>query len=316
MATPNFMQILKQSSKASATEKEEKKPLPAFLIPKKETSSEKKVDEKVEAESVISENVANESVAVTESVSAETEKNEEPKTAESSEETKQVEETKPIEETKVDLVEAVKEVDVEVEKAEEVKAEEPQKKKRGRKKSKAPVAVSNFDEELDDIHVIEYEKAIELIASKIVDPKWESLKQDICEKLNAIMITSDMNEARLKECVAQLNEIYQMVWFEYQGVKSRYERLASKEPEGLIKITKKLNSGDGTNAESRERAGIAACMNYRDPESGNVINLYDLFNIVSEHYIFLDSVIKNIEFKKSILVTMNGALKIEADLTK
>ena len=57
-------------------------------------------------------------------------------------------------------------------------------------------------------------------------------------------------------------------------------------------------------------------MNYRDPESGNVINLYDLFNIVSEHYIFLDSVIKNIEFKKSILVTMNGALKIEADLTK
>lgn len=158
-----------------------------------------------------------------------------------------------------------------------------------------------------------FKEALEKACPRLIDEEWEQLKQDLSEELLAIKIEADLNPAGLKHVACQLDTLKQKVWYELQAIKSTYDYLGSKEPEGLLRRVKRLN-GTGCNVEEREKSGILACYNYTD-EEGNAINLYQLFFSVSERYNFLNSIVEQIEFKNKLLILMNGALKLEKDLT-
>ena len=330
-----FMNMMKKSagtSPAKTTEEVQKKTVPTFLTIKSSESKSKEEQQKEvveKKESGVKQQIVK--PAKEETIEAKIEEDSVKETENQEEQVASEENSK-----EVTVEEDSKEVAVEKEKAveedskevkQEVVEEQPKKKRTRRKKAEIEAdkanQVSESNEETDSEsivenysdsdHITDYETAVNAISSQIVDPEWEELKQDLAESVNAINITADINVAGVKNALADLNSVYQKAWYEFQAVKTKYNELAGKEPDGLIRQIKRLN-GTGNNAESRERAGILACKNYKPNGSDEVVDLYSLFSIVSERYIFLEAVINNIEFKRNLLITMNGLLKLENDL--
>ena len=325
-----FMNMMKKSagtSPAKTTEEVQKKTVPTFLTIKSSESKSKEEQPKEVVEKKES-GVKQQIVKPTkeETIEAKIEEDSVKETENQEEQVASEENSK-----EVTVEEDSKEVAVEEEAKEEVKQkvveEQPKKKRTRRKKAEIEADKANQASESneetdsesivenysDSDHITDYETAVNAISSQIVDPEWEELKQDLAESVNAINITADINVAGVKNALADLNSVYQKAWYEFQAVKTKYNELAGKEPDGLIRQVKRLN-GTGNNAESRERAGILACKNYKPNGSDEVVDLYSLFSIVSERYIFLEAVINNIEFKRNLLITMNGLLKLENDL--
>jgi hypothetical protein len=257
-------------------------------------------------------------------------KTEEVKTGEVKVETANVE-TKAETPTK-DIVADIKESDKETKVIAEEKAETKKSdvtsapiKGKGSRKSAANTAKNKPEPEVkDDMNEasaeaismptteITYVEAMEYIASPFVDAEWESYKEEIQKDLDDIQIDDDMNPATLKSTVGKLSRLRNKVWNNYQGMKSQYEAMSSKEPEGLIERVKKISLA-GNNDLERKKAGVEACMNYTD-KSGKNINLYEVLDETRSRYNFLKTVMDSIEYKRSVLVTMNGALKIEQSL--
>lgn len=230
------------------------------------------------------------------------------------------------EQEKTNLVTDMKAEEAPAKKVEEKKAVEPKsaakkadskpaakaKKKNAKAKAEPVEKVDGFVMDIPTTS-ISYAEAIESVTSPFVDPDWEIYKENVQNDLNEIVIEDDMNPATLKSAVSKLTRIRNRVWNDFQSTKSQYELLASKEPEGLIERVKRTNLGDATNDMQRKKAGVEACMNYTD-KSGNIINLYELLDETRARYNFLKAVMDSVEYKRSVLVTMNGALKIESNL--
>lgn len=212
----------------------------------------------------------------------------------------------------------------EVKEAQAEKKEETQKtatpKKNNRRNTsgnkKKETDSSNTEEEATFYEIptteADYAEAVEAIRSPFRDETWEAFKAEIQEDLANINVTDDLNPGTLKVIIAELSILRDKIWFPLQEAKMEFERYASKEPEGLIERVKRINSGSGNNETERRRAGILACMNYET--TAGKVNLYELMDESRERYAFLKSVDESIKFKKDILITMNGALKLEKEL--
>lgn len=156
-----------------------------------------------------------------------------------------------------------------------------------------------------------YSEAIQSITSPFIDEEWEEFKKEIQDELNAIVISNDMNPGTLKVVISELSMLREKVWFSYQEQKTLYENLSSKDPEGLIERVKRINLGSGNNDMERRRAGVLACMEYKT-EAGDV-NLFEVLDETRSRYNFLKSVIDSIQYKTDVLITLNGALKLEKE---
>lgn len=157
-----------------------------------------------------------------------------------------------------------------------------------------------------------YEEALEVLQPSFVDQEWNIYKTEIDERLGSIQIEDDMNPGTLKLTISELSELRQEVWFNYQKIKTLYETLGSKEPEGLIERVKKIayNPNDRNDME-RRRTGIKACLEYVAPNTDTPINLFEILDETRERYNFLKAVMESIRYKTNALITMNGALKLE-----
>lgn len=156
---------------------------------------------------------------------------------------------------------------------------------------------------------VDFNTAIASIKSNFVDEEWDKLRKDLSERINAIVITSDMTSKLIKNTVSKLDNLRDEIRDVFISTKNQYDELTSKEPEGFIERIKRL-SAKGSNAEDRKLNGILAVMNYQDPE-GNKINLYEVLDEVRERYSFLKSIMDAITYKNNVLVTMLGSLKLE-----
>jgi hypothetical protein len=238
-----------------------------------------------------------------------------------------VEETKAPEEVKVEETKAPEEVKVEevkIEEAktlvEEIKAEDEAVKEtvksapKTKRKSK-PAKKESVSENRPGVFTttMSYAEALESIRSPFVDENWEAFREEIEEQLFDIVISDDMNPSTLKVVLADLSRLRQSIWSQLQDTKTFYDQLSSKEPEGLIERTKRTAFGeDQKNDMERKKIGIESCMNYLTPEDG-VINLYEVLDETRARYNFLRATMDSVQFKSNILITMNGALKLEKD---
>lgn len=215
--------------------------------------------------------------------------------------------------------EEVKEEPNKNESSEEEKKEEnkPKKEKKAKASKRKTAKKKNVDTDEDmsfvDIPVTSasFHDAIQSITSSFMDEDWEEFKAEVEKELSEITIDSDMNPGTLKVVISELSILRDKVWFPYQESKTLYEQLSSKEPEGLIERVKRINLGNGNNDMERRRAGVWACMNY-ETDTGTV-NLYEVLDEVRKRYNFLRSVIESIQYKTDVLITLNGALKLEKD---
>ena len=220
------------------------------------------------------------------------------------------------------------------EKAEETKEVEKEEKKEPAKKpesktttkvnsKKKPAAKANnkkkAEEKTNNVADItdipttnmSFAEAISQITSPFVDEEWEEFKKEVQDELSAIVITDDLNPGTLKITISELSILREKIWFSYQEIKTLFESLSSKDPEGLIERIKRVNLGAGNNDMERRKAGVMACMNY--PTDAGEINLYEVLDETRSRFNFLKSVLDSIQYKTDVLITMNGALKLEKD---
>lgn len=196
----------------------------------------------------------------------------------------------------------------------ETKKADTKKKNNSRTGKKAAAKQDDTEEEVDtptDIPTtsISFSEAVQTITSPFVDEEWEEFRKEVQDELSAIVISDDMNPGTLKVVISELSILREKVWFSYQEQKTLYERLSSKEPEGLIERVKRVNLGKGNNDMERKKAGIMACMQY-STDAGD-INLFEVLDETRTRYNFLKSVIDSIKYKTDVLITLNGALKLE-----
>lgn len=214
------------------------------------------------------------------------------------------------EESKEEIREEVKE-----EAKAEPKKEESKKKTAASRSKKKTTATKKEEEDIEPTDIptttVSYNEAIQTITSPFVDEEWEEYKAEVQKELSEIVISDDMNPGTLKVVISELSILREKVWFSYQEQKTLYERLSSKDPEGLIERVKRINLGSGNNDMERKRAGVLACMKF-NTESGD-INLYEVLDETRSRYNFLKAVIDSIKYKTDVLITLNGALKLEKE---
>lgn len=241
-----------------------------------------------------------------------------------------VDQTAPIEEeTKVEEKPSVKEAKTEPEKAEEKpavkeakaepeKVEEKPKTRRRRSTNKDEVKVAVTEESAAVAETVEtlfkmpstnmkYADAVKAVRTFFVDENWEAYRKELIAECDSIVIESDMQETAIKKTIAQLNNLRDKIWVEYNDTQVLLENLSNKETEGLIERIK-LGSLEGSNETSRKKAAVMAVMNYKTPEGKN-INLYEVYDETKARFSFLKSLMNHIQFKSNILITTMSAVK-------
>lgn len=174
--------------------------------------------------------------------------------------------------------------------------------------------INNESIQLTNNSTVDFATVCNEFSSFSNDNEWTEFVNDVELSYNDIKITPDITSASLIGITCQLANLRDKIWQPYQYYKNQYDKLSSKEPEGLIERTKRIYMDDTANNDmKRKKSATAACMNYTTKD-GKIINLYDFLDEVRARYYFLNTIIANIEFKKSLLVTISSALKLENNL--
>ena len=235
-----------------------------------------------------------------------------------------------------DTIEETAETEIETETDTETTEAAPKKRRRRTKQQieednkAAAAATASVQTESSDVSAVEnsvenpvnavnnstvdFKTACEEFGSYCNDEEWTAFADDVKTSYNDIKITPDITTASLIGITCQLSNLRDKIWQQHQYYKAQFDRLASKEPEGVIERTKRLYMDDAANNDmKRKKSSTVACMNYTTKD-GNVINLYEFLDEIRARYYFLNAVMNNIEFKKNQLVTISSALKIENSL--
>lgn len=226
-----------------------------------------------------------------------------------------------VEEVKEETKEETKE---EVEDKEEEKLSPQQKAARTRKKNqenkKRKQALEGHKAELAEeeasISIISLPKVdvnrIEDYMYPVVLPSvdtWEEEKEEVREVVNAIEIDPDMNSATAKVVLSDLASAYSTLTSRLTHYKTQYENLTGKD--GIIECVKAIY-WQGKNSDERRFTATQACMNYTKPGEEEAVNLFEYEYMVRDRYYFYEGVVKELEFKRQLLITFNGMLNIES----
>lgn len=293
--------VKEEKPKETAPAEEKEQEVPAET---EEAKEKKKEEEKTESEN--KKNEAEEQIEESKKP-VKSESEEKPETKDEAEEAKEPEEAKeedPAEEEQKQEKNGSKKSSSKKSSKKKTKPQSKPAKEKEKEPEEAP--------ELIEIPstTMSYVDAVAQITTPFYDEEWEKFKNEIKEELSKIEISPDLNPGTLKVVVSELSIIREKIWNNYQEIKTLYETLSSKEPEGLIERVKRINI-DGTNDMERRKNGILACMNYQTDEG--TINLYEVLDETRKRFNFLKNVMNTIQYKTDVLITMSSALKLEKD---
>lgn len=150
-----------------------------------------------------------------------------------------------------------------------------------------------------------YEEVISTVIISSAGQEWDAQVAELTSSLKAIAIEPDMNTATMKQAMADLVTLKDIIFSEYTLSKTILEATERK-----IDMVKGLNA-KGSSADERKLNSLRACVAYE--QDGININLFELLDVASAKHNFYNELMKQIEFKAKSLITMNGALKLEKD---
>lgn len=162
---------------------------------------------------------------------------------------------------------------------------------------------------------ISFEEANTIVLSKFVDDKWIEFRDAVNKKIEAIKINRDINPSVITILLEELNTLNDEIAAPLEDAKCLINILSDKEA-GVGTVIKTIASAKdgGTNTTSRQAAGFEALMNAEI--GGEKLNLVLMLMAAKVRYSFLESIKNRIEFKYNTLITVSGALKIDAGLSK
>lgn len=151
-----------------------------------------------------------------------------------------------------------------------------------------------------------FNNVIDFFANPIADPDWEDLKTEILTRIDGIKIKSNIPPNVVLLVSSELDSLYSYIHDKFMETKTALDNLTNKE-DGVLTIIKATNA-KGSNETERKASGVTAAQKYKIGK-----NTVDLFQLIAEtrgRYNFLDGILKQIQFKKELLITVSSALKV------
>lgn len=140
------------------------------------------------------------------------------------------------------------------------------------------------------------------------DEEWTEMISDYRKRISAIKIPKDVNTNHAKVILSDLDSLYGEIRLMYGDVKKQLD-----EAENLVERVRRKAESHGNNVELRKANGISAVekVTLRD---GTEINLYDIRIQLNHQKEDLDGLLSVINNKSSMVITVNGLLKIESTI--
>ena len=198
--------------------------------------------------------------------------------------------------------------------------EEPKKVKRTRRTTKKSEPAA--DQPADDPEIInvtnalkkdqELQDAIASVIPDYVDTAFNEFKEQMEKDLLLTAFDEQADTGVIRVILSNLGRCYDNATSEYAKVNTYLEQLTNK-TYGLITRQIILNS-NGINEVARKQNGVHAPEVYTAPD-GKTMNLYALQAALEAEAIYLQAVLKKLEYKRSTLIAFLTANKLEAHLT-
>lgn len=151
-----------------------------------------------------------------------------------------------------------------------------------------------------------FNNVIDFFANPIADPDWEDLKTEILTRIDGIKIKSNIPPNVVLLVSSELDSLHSYIHDKFMETKTALDNLTNKE-DGVLTVIKATNA-KGSNETERKASGVMAAQKYKIGK-----NTVDLFQLIAEtrgRYNFLDGILKQIQFKKELLITVSSALKV------
>lgn len=151
-----------------------------------------------------------------------------------------------------------------------------------------------------------FNNVIDFFANPIADPDWEDLKTEILTRIDGIKIKSNIPPNVVLLVLSELDSLHSYIHDKFMETKTALDNLTNKE-DGVLTVIKATNA-KGSNETERKASGVTAAQKYKIGK-----NTVDLFQLIAEtrgRYNFLDGILKQIQFKKELLITVSSALKV------
>ena len=151
-----------------------------------------------------------------------------------------------------------------------------------------------------------FNNVIDFFSNPIADPDWETLKNEILTRIDGIKIKSNIPPNVVLLVSSELDSLHSYIHDKFMETKTALDNLTNKE-DGVLTVVKATNA-KGSNETERKASGVTAAQKYKIGK-----NTVDLFQLIAEtrgRYNFLDGILKQIQFKKELLITVSSALKV------
>lgn len=151
-----------------------------------------------------------------------------------------------------------------------------------------------------------FNNVIDFFSNPIADPDWEALKNEILTRIDGIKIKSNIPPNVVLLVSSELDSLHSYIHDKFMETKTALDNLTNKE-DGVLTVVKATNA-KGSNETERKASGVTAAQKYKIGK-----NTVDLFQLIAEtrgRYNFLDGILKQIQFKKELLITVSSALKV------
>lgn len=151
-----------------------------------------------------------------------------------------------------------------------------------------------------------FNNVIDFFANPIADPDWEDLKTEILTRIDGIKIKSNIPPNVVLLVSSELDSLHSYIHDKFMETKTALDNLTNKE-DGVLTVIKATNA-KGSNETERKASGVTAAQKYKIGK--NTVNLFQLIAETRGRYNFLDGILKQIQFKKELLITVSSALKV------
>lgn len=194
------------------------------------------------------------------------------------------------------------------------KAEEPEEPKPAKRTRKTAKKTEDEPEIINVTNKFKKNKELtEVLASvmpEYIDTAFEEFKEGLEKDLKWTVFDERADAATLRTIISNLTRCFDNVTREYARVNTYLEQLSNKSY-GMIPRQIILNS-NGANEIGRKQAGVHAPEVYKN--GNETINLYALQAALEGEAIYLQMIMKQLDYKRSMLISALTAHKIEGEI--
>lgn len=140
------------------------------------------------------------------------------------------------------------------------------------------------------------------------DQSWDEEKRSVKNHVNQIKIGNDLDPGIARQRIAQLDDWYSRCRIYLNDFTEQKDKVDS-----IIREIERSHA-EGSNEMSRKQNATRHLQAYPVDDDGETVNMYELQRYLQARVSFYNNVIDILRNKQSVMITVNGMMKLEKDL--